>query len=119
MSKTIEALKLAEVWIESLTGLHREVKQEQDDLLFVIREALTAIANQKPVAWKHESIDHKYKRFRKVPLYAEPVSEPIDAASIRTGVIAGVAFAVKALFDERGYDPTLEEELVTTIISVK
>lgn len=83
MSKTIEALKLAEVWIESLTGLHREVKQEQDDLLFVIREAL-AEPVQDPVAYccgfetTHPDgwIDCKIFRDGEftTPLYAAPVS---------------------------------------------
>ena len=39
--KTTEALKRVEVWVESLTGLHPEVSQEQGEILSSIREALT------------------------------------------------------------------------------
>ena len=40
MNKTIEALKRVEVWVESLTGLHTDVRQEQGEILAAIREAL-------------------------------------------------------------------------------
>lgn len=38
--KTTEALKRVEVWVESLTGLHPEVSQEQGEILAAIRDAL-------------------------------------------------------------------------------
>ena len=40
MNKTTEALKRVEVWVESLTGLHTDVRQEQGEILAAIREAL-------------------------------------------------------------------------------
>ena len=45
--KTTAALKRVEVWVESLTGLHPEVSQEQDEILAAIREELAEQALQK------------------------------------------------------------------------
>ena len=39
MNKTTEALKRVEVWVESLTGLHTDVRQEQGEALAAIRAA--------------------------------------------------------------------------------
>lgn len=41
------------------------------------------------------------------------------ASSVRSETISEVVCKIVVLFDERGYDPTLEEELLTIIRAMK
>jgi len=87
MNKTTEALKRVEVWVESLTGLHPEVSQEQGEILDAIRNALAEQEKQEPIGWTHAAnlVDDGYGHIFSVhssepayddwvPVYAAPIS---------------------------------------------
>lgn len=81
-----------------------------------VKQEPVAWWNGKETAWfEHELCGWQAPDGCTIPLYTAPV----DAKAIRAEAISGVACRVKALFDERGYDPTLEEELVTAIRGLK
>ena len=81
MNKTTEALKRVEVWVESLTGLHPDVRKDQGEILDAIREAL-AEQDAKQLFLDQvtfgTSVSVGGKRIDPADFYAEPVKqEPV------------------------------------------
>ena len=125
IAKIREALgDITEDW--SMLKATQASLREHMRMIKKLEARLAEAAKQEPVAWgwvmdgevndcigptEHAKCEGEYT----VPLYKSPV----DVKDIRAETIDNVVSRVKSLFDELGYDPILEEELVTTIRSLK
>ena len=90
MNKTTEALKRVEVWVESLTGLHTDVRQEQGEILAAIREVLAEPVCEHRIAdARNEFVRDGYICIKcgalfRAAFHAEPVKqEPVAFKFVR------------------------------------
>lgn len=99
MNKTTEALKRVEVWVESLTGLHTDVRQEQGEILAAIREALAEQEKQEPVAVISESAIGLVKLHSNgacLPFGTQLYAAPVSAEAIRAEALEEAAKVCEA-----------------------